>query len=166
MHQEEEEGQGEAGGEGGQEGGNGDGQVAEGPREGHEEGKQGEGEEEEEEEATEAPGNQTETYLNSYGCQVTKNKISCRGLGMSELPVIHDQEASLLDMSGESPSYATVTTALFCQLFSASEVIAYALTLLKLKNLYFTLIAQKLFSDAVMIIVDWFSVLTISCLFG
>lgn len=121
MHQEEEEGQGEAGGEGGQEGGNGEGGEAEGPREGHVEGKQGGGEEEEEEEATEAPSNQTETYLNSYGCQVTENQISCRGLGMSELPVINDLEASLLDMSGESPPYVTVTPALFCQLFSARE---------------------------------------------
>lgn len=123
MHQEEEEeeGQGEAGGEGGQEGGKGEGGEAEGPREGHVEGKQGGGEEDEEEEATEAPSNQTETYLNSYGCQVTENKISCRGLGMSDLPAIHDPEASLLDVSGERPPYATVTPALLCQLFSAGE---------------------------------------------
>lgn len=68
------------------------------------------GEEEEDEEATEAPSNQTETYLNSYGCQVTKNEISCSGLSMSELPSIYDEEASLLDMSGETQTYVTVTS--------------------------------------------------------
>lgn len=104
---------GGAGGEGGQDGGKGEGGEAEGPREGSEKGTYAGGEEEEEEEATEAPSNQTESYLNSYGCQVTDNEISCRGLDMNELPAIHDLEASLLDMSGETPTYVTVTPALF-----------------------------------------------------
>lgn len=143
-HQEEEEGQGKAGGEGGQDGGKGEGGEAEQPGEGGVEGSRVGGGEEEEEEATEAPGNQTETYMNSYGCQVTENQISCRGLGMSELPVIHDQEASLLDMSGESPPYVTVTPALFCQLRGESflktktKQDAHRLTFVKLKNLHFT----------------------------
>lgn len=95
--------EGGAGGEGGQEGRKGKGGEAEGPSEAGEKGTHGGGEEEEDEEATEAPSNQTETYLNSYGCQVTDNEIRCSGLGMNELPVIHDPEPSLLDMSGETP---------------------------------------------------------------
>lgn len=95
-------------GEGGQEGRKGEGGEAEGPREGSEKGTYTGGEEVEDDEATEGPSNQTESYLNSYGCQVTNSEISCRGIGMSELPAIHDLEASLLDMSGEYPAYVTV----------------------------------------------------------
>lgn len=97
-----------AGEKGGQEGGRGEGKEAEGPSDVGGKGTYAGGEEEDKEEVTEAPSNKTKTYL-TYGCQVTDNEISCRGFGMSELPVIHDLEASLLDMSGETPTNITVT---------------------------------------------------------
>lgn len=99
--------QGGAEGEGGQEGRKGEGGEAEGPSEGGKNQTHAEGEEDEE--WTDTPSNQTETYLNSYGCQVADNEICCRGLSMSELPVIHNLEASLLDMSGEAPTNVIMT---------------------------------------------------------
>ncbi|KAM7411805.1 hypothetical protein PAMA_021671 [Pampus argenteus] len=79
---------------------------------GEEEGEGGEEEEEEEEggggeeeeEATQSPSNQTATQ-SSYTesplseCQTTKREIICRGNGMTHLPIIHNLEATKLDMA-------------------------------------------------------------------
>ncbi|XP_019746225.1 extracellular matrix protein 2 [Hippocampus comes] len=60
-------------------------------------------EEEEEEEATEAPGYQTETKSISPEppvgqCQTDSSEIICRDVGMTHLPIIHNPEATKLDV--------------------------------------------------------------------
>lgn len=61
-------------------------------------------EEEEEEEPTEPPTNQTETQYNSTGppagCQTADAEISCRGVGMTHLPVFQNLEVTKLDLGG------------------------------------------------------------------
>lgn len=86
LYQEEEE---EEGGEEGEEG------EEEGGEEVGEEGRGGEGEGEEE---TEPPSNQTESP--SSWCQTADNEISCRGISMTHLSMIHNLEATNLDMAG------------------------------------------------------------------
>ncbi|XP_044207395.1 extracellular matrix protein 2 [Thunnus albacares] len=75
--------------------------------EGEGEGGEGEGEEEEEEEeevTTQSPSNQTATYTNFTEsplseCQTTDREINCRGIGMTHPPIIHNLEATKLDMA-------------------------------------------------------------------
>ncbi|XP_061664272.1 extracellular matrix protein 2 [Syngnathoides biaculeatus] len=73
-----------------------------GNEEGEEEGEEEEGEEEdgEEEEATQAPSNQTEAndILPESQCETGESEISCRGMGMTHLPIIRDPEATKLDV--------------------------------------------------------------------
>ncbi|XP_026223380.1 extracellular matrix protein 2 [Anabas testudineus] len=77
-------------------------EEAEGEEE--EENEEEEQEEEEEEEATEPPTNQTDTNINSTEsvlgeCQIANREISCRGIAITYLPVIHDLEATQLDVA-------------------------------------------------------------------
>ena len=54
--------------------------------------------EEEEGGETEPPSNQTETPPSR--CQTAGREIICRGIGMTHLPIIHNLEATNLDMAG------------------------------------------------------------------
>ncbi|XP_068609120.1 extracellular matrix protein 2 [Brachionichthys hirsutus] len=52
---------------------------------------------EEEEETNEPPSNQTHIHLSE--CQTSEREISCRNVGMTHLPIIHNLEATNLDMA-------------------------------------------------------------------
>lgn len=82
LHQEEE-------GEGGQEQENGE--------EGQEEGQE---EEEQEIEPTESPINQTLADLNVTECQIVNTGISCRGVGLTYLPIFDNLDVTILDAAG------------------------------------------------------------------
>lgn len=61
--------------------------------------------EKEEEESTEPPSNQTETHLNFTECRLSEcqtadRDIRCRGIGMTHLPIIHNLDATTLDVAG------------------------------------------------------------------
>ncbi|KAG7228273.1 hypothetical protein INR49_009134 [Caranx melampygus] len=76
----------------------------EGEGEGEGEGGEEEEEEEEEVETTEVPSNQTEiessvTESPPGQCQTVDREISCRGLGMTHLPIIHNLDATKLDVA-------------------------------------------------------------------
>lgn len=85
--------------------------VSVGQEEEEEEEEEGEGEgegeeeeeEEEEEEPTEAPSNQTETNANvtwpPVECQIADIEISCRGVGLTQLPFLQYPQATKLDVA-------------------------------------------------------------------
>uniref|UniRef100_A0A3P9JRB3 Si:dkey-32e6.6 n=1 Tax=Oryzias latipes TaxID=8090 RepID=A0A3P9JRB3_ORYLA len=85
--------------------------VCVGQEEEEEEEEEEEGEGEEEEEPTEAPSNQTETNSNmtwpAAECQTAEKEISCRGVGLTQLPVLQNPEATKLDVAGNNISIVT-----------------------------------------------------------
>lgn len=73
----------------------------------------------EEEEATEPPSNQTETHLSFTEsplseCQTAVRDIRCRGIGMTHLPIIHNLEATNLDMAGVHVRVCVLQNELVC----------------------------------------------------
>ncbi|XP_036068913.1 extracellular matrix protein 2 [Oryzias melastigma] len=93
--------------------------VSVGQEEEEEEEEEGEGEgegeeeeeEEEEEEPTEAPSNQTETNANvtwpPVECQIADIEISCRGVGLTQLPFLQYPQATKLDVAWNKISVIT-----------------------------------------------------------